>query len=228
MDMPFQQFADDIGSATIRAAKQICATCPVRSDCLNEAMSNMDRTTWGVWGGFTTGERRRLAIGGRARLCLHCGTEYVYSRCFACAPDRKTILGILEDLHEEIAALNDEGCSDQEISNRMSVVIGQHITRKDVTNLRWRWNIPISQPLHNQHKPDTYDPTNVERTEMTTNGFKELTTRERVALMRRWLAKGLAPTHFGRTYGCNSHMSRDLSVKARDEEWVTEHEEVGR
>lgn len=43
-----------------RAAKEICAQCPVRIDCLRQAL------TWGVsdgvWGGLTAYERSRLAL----------------------------------------------------------------------------------------------------------------------------------------------------------------------
>ncbi|MER7195919.1 WhiB family transcriptional regulator [Streptomyces flaveolus] len=39
-------------------AKQVCAGCPVRVDCLVEALDN--RIEWGVWGGMTERERRKL------------------------------------------------------------------------------------------------------------------------------------------------------------------------
>ncbi len=39
-------------------AKQMCATCPVRAECLAEALD--DRIEWGVWGGMTERERRAL------------------------------------------------------------------------------------------------------------------------------------------------------------------------
>jgi WhiB family redox-sensing transcriptional regulator len=39
-------------------AKQVCATCLVRSECLAEALEN--RIEWGVWGGMTERERRAL------------------------------------------------------------------------------------------------------------------------------------------------------------------------
>lgn len=40
-------------------AKSICATCPVRDDCLAEAMRNREKV--GVWGGLNPEERRELA-----------------------------------------------------------------------------------------------------------------------------------------------------------------------
>ncbi|GAB2870839.1 transcriptional regulator WblA [Myroides odoratimimus subsp. xuanwuensis] len=39
-------------------AKQVCAGCPVRSECLAEALDN--QIEWGVWGGMTERERRAL------------------------------------------------------------------------------------------------------------------------------------------------------------------------
>ena len=38
--------------------KQVCMTCPVRTECLAEALD--DRIEWGVWGGMTERERRAL------------------------------------------------------------------------------------------------------------------------------------------------------------------------
>ena len=39
-------------------AKQVCAGCDVRAECLEQALSNGER--YGVWGGMTDLERRRL------------------------------------------------------------------------------------------------------------------------------------------------------------------------
>lgn len=39
-------------------AKLMCNTCPVRAECLAEALDN--RIEWGVWGGMTERERRAL------------------------------------------------------------------------------------------------------------------------------------------------------------------------
>jgi len=41
-----------------RAAKAICATCPVRVECLDYAVSL--RLMYGVWGGLTYTQRRRI------------------------------------------------------------------------------------------------------------------------------------------------------------------------
>ncbi len=39
-------------------AKQLCSGCPVRTECLAEALDN--EIEWGVWGGMTERERRAL------------------------------------------------------------------------------------------------------------------------------------------------------------------------
>lgn len=39
-------------------AKQLCQGCPVRTECLAEALDN--QIEWGVWGGMTERERRAL------------------------------------------------------------------------------------------------------------------------------------------------------------------------
>ena len=39
-------------------AKAVCGACPVRAECLAEALDN--QIEWGVWGGMTERERRAL------------------------------------------------------------------------------------------------------------------------------------------------------------------------
>lgn len=48
-------------SASLRA-KLICASCPVRPQCLEEAMADVEGT-YGIWGGLTREERLALADG---------------------------------------------------------------------------------------------------------------------------------------------------------------------
>ncbi|HEY7704062.1 MAG TPA: WhiB family transcriptional regulator [Acidimicrobiia bacterium] len=52
----FFNFSDD--PAAPLAAKEICSLCPVRRECLAYAL--MTRQPYGVWGGMTATERRRL------------------------------------------------------------------------------------------------------------------------------------------------------------------------
>ncbi|QLQ14767.1 MAG: WhiB family transcriptional regulator [Micropruina sp.] len=48
-------FPDGAGQ---KRARSICWGCPVRCECLAEALDN--RIEWGVWGGMTERERRQL------------------------------------------------------------------------------------------------------------------------------------------------------------------------
>jgi WhiB family redox-sensing transcriptional regulator len=47
-----------VRGAAQNRAKQLCAGCPVRTECLAEALDN--QIEWGVWGGMTERERRAL------------------------------------------------------------------------------------------------------------------------------------------------------------------------
>ena len=47
-----------VRGAEQRKAKIICLSCPVRTECLSEALDN--RIEFGVWGGMTERERRAL------------------------------------------------------------------------------------------------------------------------------------------------------------------------
>ncbi|MDO5067623.1 MAG: WhiB family transcriptional regulator [Propionibacteriaceae bacterium] len=44
-----------------REAAKVCEMCPVRAQCLAEALVRDER--WGVWGGMTTRQRDHLARG---------------------------------------------------------------------------------------------------------------------------------------------------------------------
>jgi WhiB family redox-sensing transcriptional regulator len=46
------------GSAGQNRAKAVCTGCPVRTECLADALDN--RVEWGVWGGMSERERRAL------------------------------------------------------------------------------------------------------------------------------------------------------------------------
>ena len=47
-----------VRGAAQNRAKQLCAGCPVRTECLAEALDN--EIEWGVWGGLTERERRAV------------------------------------------------------------------------------------------------------------------------------------------------------------------------
>lgn len=56
-------FSDD--PADVRAALRLCRACPVQEPCRQQAMS--DREHFGVWGGTTERERRRVFRAERRR-----------------------------------------------------------------------------------------------------------------------------------------------------------------
>lgn len=47
-----------VRGAAQRDARRVCFACPVRLDCLADALEH--RTEWGVWGGMTERERRAM------------------------------------------------------------------------------------------------------------------------------------------------------------------------
>ncbi|MET0740790.1 MAG: WhiB family transcriptional regulator [Candidatus Nanopelagicales bacterium] len=47
-----------VQGAAQNRAKTVCAACPVRTECLADALDN--RVEFGVWGGMTERERRAL------------------------------------------------------------------------------------------------------------------------------------------------------------------------
>lgn len=53
---PAPFYPEDGGS--IRPAKQVCAMCPVRDQCRAYALENDEQ--WGVWGGMSESDRRKL------------------------------------------------------------------------------------------------------------------------------------------------------------------------
>jgi WhiB family redox-sensing transcriptional regulator len=52
-----ESFFPEKGGST-REAKKICASCEVRGECLEYALSNDER--FGIWGGLSERERRKL------------------------------------------------------------------------------------------------------------------------------------------------------------------------
>lgn len=50
-------FFEDHKSSTVRKAKTICADCEVLEDCKEYALKHAE---FGVWGGMTANERRRV------------------------------------------------------------------------------------------------------------------------------------------------------------------------
>ncbi len=52
-----EAFFPEKGGST-REAKRVCASCEVRSECLEYALANDER--FGIWGGLSERERRRV------------------------------------------------------------------------------------------------------------------------------------------------------------------------
>jgi len=51
-------FPEKGGRGAAKAAKAVCARCPVQPECLADALSRDER--WGIWGGMSLLQRRRL------------------------------------------------------------------------------------------------------------------------------------------------------------------------
>ena len=47
-------------AAATEEARDVCNTCPVRRKCLNFAIQNPELTEYGIWGGLTPSELKRL------------------------------------------------------------------------------------------------------------------------------------------------------------------------
>ncbi|MCW2741105.1 MAG: Transcription factor WhiB [Blastococcus sp.] len=60
-----EAFFPDKGGST-RDAKRVCTGCAVRSECLEFALNNDER--FGIWGGLSERERRRLRLQRRVPL----------------------------------------------------------------------------------------------------------------------------------------------------------------
>ncbi|WP_068424644.1 WhiB family transcriptional regulator [Piscicoccus intestinalis] len=58
-----EEFFPDKGGGTSQA-KRVCAACTVRTECLEYALAHDER--FGIWGGTSERERRRLKRGNAA------------------------------------------------------------------------------------------------------------------------------------------------------------------
>jgi WhiB family redox-sensing transcriptional regulator len=62
-----EAFFPEKGGST-REAKRVCLGCSVRTECLEFALANDER--FGIWGGLSERERRRVRLERRERLNL--------------------------------------------------------------------------------------------------------------------------------------------------------------
>ena len=60
-----EAFFPEKGGST-REAKRVCSGCAVRNDCLEYALANDER--FGIWGGLSERERRRVRLARRMPL----------------------------------------------------------------------------------------------------------------------------------------------------------------
>jgi WhiB family redox-sensing transcriptional regulator len=60
-----EAFFPEKGGST-REAKRVCVGCDVRTECLEYALANDER--FGIWGGLSERERRRIRLARRTRL----------------------------------------------------------------------------------------------------------------------------------------------------------------
>jgi len=60
-----EAFFPEKGGST-REAKRVCTGCDVRAECLEYALTNDER--FGIWGGLSERERRRLRLARRTSL----------------------------------------------------------------------------------------------------------------------------------------------------------------
>lgn len=65
-------FSDD--DLQVSTAKAYCQRCPVSADCLAWALKHQE---YGVWGGTTRAERRKLMRVGPRRACPVCPNRYI-------------------------------------------------------------------------------------------------------------------------------------------------------
>jgi WhiB family transcriptional regulator, redox-sensing transcriptional regulator len=71
-----------VRGAAQNKAKQLCGGCPVRTECLAEALDN--QIEWGVWGGMTERERRAILrkrpnVTSWRRILEAAQTEHVFT-----------------------------------------------------------------------------------------------------------------------------------------------------
>ena len=63
-----------------RQAAKFCAQCPVRNECLEDALQYQPIDQCGLWGGISAHDRRKILVarnyeanGGAKRVCTICG-----------------------------------------------------------------------------------------------------------------------------------------------------------
>jgi len=57
-------FPEDGQEEWVAAARSVCGSCPVRGECLADALARDEQ--WGVWGGTSEQDRRRMRRAARS------------------------------------------------------------------------------------------------------------------------------------------------------------------
>jgi WhiB family redox-sensing transcriptional regulator len=121
-------------------AKAACKGCPARDNCLALALETDE--PWGLWGGYTETERRRIAAGRTPRACRICGFDCVpdqphHARCDRCAtdPDGRNV----NDDRDAIARMAADGLTDRQIGERLDWPIGKIKTCRERHNIPSAW-----------------------------------------------------------------------------------------
>ncbi|MFG3639115.1 WhiB family transcriptional regulator [Micromonospora sp. NPDC047762] len=84
-DAMYPEWGDKVGE---RDAKRVCSECPVKQQCLKEALALRDY--WGIQGELNGRERRQIVEGDEGRECARCGQNYIpriknQKNCYGCA-----------------------------------------------------------------------------------------------------------------------------------------------
>jgi WhiB family redox-sensing transcriptional regulator len=191
--------------AEVHAAKVVCAPCPVRDRCLRQAVDMEE--PWGIWGGFTPAERKRLANGRKPQRCSGCQLLFVgrlatQRRCSRCAVvadrwrHRPTGRGRrIEDVRELIESYVAQGWYDTEIGRSLG------ISRDGVRAARRRWGLANGAGTR-VAKPgdDVVHESAVRQVIGGVADFATLNTASRVEVYRHHAAAGGTSSGFVRRY----------------------------
>lgn len=97
--------AGSVAAKSTAAAKAICARCPIRAACLDDALATeVPHSRFGVLGGLSADERAVRAGDKKPAVCKRCGRELATSRKRFCdnrcmrahRADQKTMAAIEE------------------------------------------------------------------------------------------------------------------------------------
>lgn len=136
----------DGDSAGLRRAKKLCAGCPVRDRCrqqaIQEATAGGMEAVWGVWGGLTEKERATMiGLGRQPAPCTRCGLDCVpiklkMTKCAVCQPRAQIRY---DDYRLKIERMVRDGCSTKEVAERL------HLRREAVVSACARWKLGVAK-----------------------------------------------------------------------------------